>query len=212
MVYLGHADNKSPVGKYDQLFQGVTSTGVPVLGDSRASIIIAEVADYGCISCLGYQPTVTQIIDQYVRTGQVRFAFITIRTNQNSDIAAQSSLCAGQQGKFWEMHDALYDMQSRSGSDGFTLANLQQTAVDLGVNGSTFSDCVTSGSTRTALKTSEQFYAQIKATGTPTILWTDDGVTWQHFIADNNQPYSEGGVPLAVITRTLVQYFATHKS
>ncbi len=52
----------------------------------------------------------------------------------------------------------------------------------------------------------------IKATGTPTLLWTDDGVNWQHFIADNNQPYTEGGVPFAIITRTLVQYFTTHQS
>jgi len=44
------------------------------------------------------------------------------------------------------------------------------------------------------------------------VLWTDDGVTWQHFISDNNLPYTEGGVPLPIITRTLAQYFTTHKS
>jgi len=211
MLYLSRASGSSPVGKYDTLYQGVTGSGVPILGDSRATVIIAEIADYGCAFCLSYQPTVTQIIDQYVRTGQVRFAFVTVRTHPNSDLASQAALCAGQQGKFWEMHDSLYDIQSRSGTAGFTLANLLPTVTGLGMNSSAFSNCVTGGSMRSALTTSEQFYAQVKATGTPTLLWTDDGVTWQHFIADNNQPYSEGGVPLPVITRTLEQYFAAHK-
>ena len=212
MFFFSRASGGSPVGKYDKLFQGVTSSGVPVLGDSRAAVIIAEVADYGCAYCLGYQPTVAQIIDHYVRTGQVRFAFVTVRTHQNSDIASQAALCAGNQHRFWEMHDALYDIQAHSGTDGFTLTSLEQAAKDLGMDGSMLSDCITSGSAHAALTTSEQFYTQIKATGTPTLLWTDDGVSWQHFIADNNQPYTEGGVPFAIITRTLVQYFTTHQS
>ena len=212
MLLFSQASGRSPVGKYDKLYQGVTSSGVPVLGDSHAAFIIAEIADFGCTNCLGYQPTVTQIIDQYVRTGQVRFAFVTVRTHQYSDVASQAALCAGNQHKFWEMHDALFDIQARSGTDSFTLANLQQTAVGLGVDGSIFSDCITGGSMRSSLTTAEQFYKQVQATGTPTLLWTDDGVNWQHFIADNNQPYSEGGVPFAIITRTLVQYFSTHKS
>ncbi len=206
------SDTAVPIGKYGTLYQTMTNAGAPILGDPTAGFTIAEFADFGCPFCLDYQPTVTQIIDQYVRTGQIRFVFETQMNHPNSNVAAQAALCAARQHRFWEMHDALYEIQAQQGTDGFTSDKLRHTAESLGMDGSALFDCIGSGGTMAQVNAAIEQYNQVHAGGTPTLMWSSDGVTWQFFLGDNLQPYTQGGVPLAVIARTIDNYYQTSQT
>jgi protein-disulfide isomerase len=212
LVWFGSARNNT-IGPYDLLYQTTTSTGIPLLGDPQTVLTVTEISDFGCPSCVAYQPTIQQFIDKYVRTGQARFELALVTNYPHSDVAAQVSLCAGQQHKFWEMTDALYDVQAKQGTDGFTLGALRHVAESLGVDGSALLDCVTNGQARSALNAALSFYNSVNGTGTPILFWSANGKTnWQPFIGNDNQPYLQREVPLYVIDRTIADYYRAHHS
>src|SRR5262249_60140595 len=62
-------------GKYASVTQATTPDGAPILGDPTAKITILEFADFSCPHCLEYHPTIEQIIDDFVVTGQGRVMF-----------------------------------------------------------------------------------------------------------------------------------------
>ena len=87
-----------------------------VQGDSSASVTLVEYGDYECPHCGRAYPIIKQV---QKRLGpKLRFVFRNFPLNQahpNAELAAESAEAAGAQGKFWEMHDALYEHQDRLG-------------------------------------------------------------------------------------------------
>ena len=85
--------------------------GSPILGDPNAPLTLIEFGDYQCHFCnVYYQNTEHKIYENYVVTGKVNIIFkdYTI-IGPDSTTAALGAHCAGEQGKFWEYHNALYD-------------------------------------------------------------------------------------------------------
>jgi protein-disulfide isomerase len=109
-------------GPYGQIPQATTPDGAPILGNPAAKVIFVEFGDYSCPHCSAYQEIMHQVIDQYVRTGQAQLIFRpqTFVGGDFSRVAAQAALCAGKQRHFWDMHNALYDLQVSSGIQAFT--------------------------------------------------------------------------------------------
>lgn len=212
VIFMGLLLRANPsavtIGKYDQLYQTVSGDGAPIVGDPQTRFTIVEFADFGCPFCLAYQPTVAQLIDRYVRTGRVRLAFETQMFHEHSDIASQAGLCAAKQHKFWEMHDTMYDIQARQGTDGFTVDNLSRSATGLGLDSHALVACIASGETRPILTQARGVYDRLHIVGTPGLMWSDNGSNWQFFMDDNKQPLTQGGVPLEVIARTIETYYA----
>src|SRR5262249_29112932 len=108
-------------GKYASVAQATTPDGAPILGDPKAKITILEFADFSCPHCLEYHPTIEQIIDSFVVTGQARFMFrpMTFVGGPYSETAALAALCAGKQGNFWDMESALFNLQATRGYTAF---------------------------------------------------------------------------------------------
>ena len=103
---------------YAEIPQTTTGEGAPVLGSPDAKITLMEYADFSCSHCADYHSTIKQVIDQYVRSGKVRFIFQPYLLGGfgiYSEIASQAALCAGKQGRFWEMQDALFSFQLQRG-------------------------------------------------------------------------------------------------
>ncbi len=217
MLILNRAGGSVQIGKYDQLGKANSDDGLPILGDPRTKLMIVEFSDFGCPYCLAYKPTLNDIIDKYVRTGQARLVFATQMFHQNSDVASQAALCANKQGKFWEMHDALFDIQSRDGLTAFTVDNLKRTAETLGVDGKKWLDCVASGETQAPLASAYKLFQTVNAdvpkdqSGTPTLMWSDDGKTWKRFTNEAGQAITSGGVSLNLIDRLIATYYQTHQ-
>jgi protein-disulfide isomerase len=80
-----------------------------VIGPTNALVAVVEYGDFECPGCRKAQPTVKLLLDLF--DGQICFAYRHFPQEEfhpHSMIAAEAAECAGQQGKFWEMHDLLF--------------------------------------------------------------------------------------------------------
>ncbi len=103
-------------------------------GPADALVNIVEFADFQCTFCKTARPTIERVMKEY--SGQVRLFFRHLpltSIHQQAQLAAEAALAAEAQGKFWEMHDKLYDNQQ-----ALTRADLETYARDLGLDASKF--------------------------------------------------------------------------
>jgi protein-disulfide isomerase len=112
----------------------------PALGPKDAAVTIVEFADYQCPACARALPTVKRLMQQY--QGKVRFVFqdFPLQIHPDAPKAAEAAACAGEQGKFWEMHDTLFSNQQ-----GLKPADLKRRAAALELEANRFDSCLDSG-------------------------------------------------------------------
>lgn len=87
--------------------------GAPYLGKADAPITLVEFTDYQCPYCKRHATgTLPQIVKDYVETGKVRYVlrdFPLKQIHPNAAKLSEAVLCAGEQGKAWEMHDHIFN-------------------------------------------------------------------------------------------------------
>lgn len=82
-------------------------------GSTENKILLVEYGDYQCPSCKGAHPNVNALMEEYAEDVTLVFRnFPLTAANPNARAAAAVAEAAGLQGKFWEMHDILYENQS----------------------------------------------------------------------------------------------------
>ena len=114
-----------------------------VLGEDNASVTIIEFSDYECPFCgRHFGSTYGQIKSKYVDTGKVKIIFkdFPLSFHQNAQKAAEAAECAGDQGKYYEYHDSLFNNQQALG-----VSSLKSYASDLGLDTDAFNSCLDSG-------------------------------------------------------------------
>lgn len=114
-----------------------------VKGDPNAPVTIVEWSDFECPFCARfYSQTLDQIEKNYIDTGKVKLVYrdFPLSFHPNAQKAAEAAECAGDQGKFWEMHDLLFDNGVSGG-----VASFKSFASQLGLNQATFDNCLDSG-------------------------------------------------------------------
>jgi protein-disulfide isomerase len=92
--------------------QGVTT--LPVRGDASAVVTIEEFSDFQCPFCARSVPVLKQIMADF--PGQVRWVFRhfpVISSHPQAALVHMAVLAAGKQGRFWEMHDAVFENRDR---------------------------------------------------------------------------------------------------
>jgi protein-disulfide isomerase len=190
---------------YSQIPQSVTADGVPVLGNPDAKITIMEFADFSCPHCLEYHSTIQTLIDNYVRPGKARLIIEpeTFVGGQFSEMAAQAALCAAKQNRFWEMHDALFQLQETRGYQSFNLDQIKATSDSLGLNTGQLLNCIGSRETVPALQKAHDLGVQLGVTGTPAVLYSTDGKNFTWWKDDKGQPFIP---PYVLIAKTIDQY------
>lgn len=125
------------------------------------------------------------MVETYIKTGTVQFVYVPyISLRDGSDLAARASLCALEQGSFWELHDALFE---RLAPNRFTETGVINEAVALGLDEFAFTACLYSDSVQARLNAAAEFInIQRDAnafSGTPTL------------IVDGQNPFRPGFVP-----------------
>ena len=88
----------------------------PRLGSATAKIGIVEFSDYQCFYCRDFhRQQFVRLKKEYIDTGVVQFIHkdLPLRMHPQAVPAARAAHCAGAQGRFWEMHDALFSNQGR---------------------------------------------------------------------------------------------------
>lgn len=146
---------------------------LPPLGDPNAKVKIVEFADLRCPFCdQFYKEAEQSIINDYVKTGKAVLYFRHFEFLGPASIVAGNAVeCANEQGKFWEMHNWLYDNQpSESDISMYTNEKMTQTAGTLGVNISQFKTCMDSNKYQTNLDKDMSEGQTAGVSGTPTIF------------------------------------------
>jgi protein-disulfide isomerase len=85
--------------------------GVPVKGDPGTRLVLVEFSDYECPYCGRHASGVgQQLDDDLVASGRIRHAFINnpLSIHPHAKLLATAAICAGEQNRYWEMHDALF--------------------------------------------------------------------------------------------------------
>ncbi|UCF60817.1 MAG: DsbA family protein [Anaerolineaceae bacterium] len=84
------------------------------MGDPQSPVVIEEYSDFLCAFCGTFHgSTLGQIVEQYVATGQVYFVFNPLPPRRENSIqSAHASLCASEQGQFWQYADILFANQA----------------------------------------------------------------------------------------------------
>ncbi len=94
----------------------VATGDLPVQGDPNAKVTIVEFSDYQCPFCGAfYTQTEGQIKKDYIDTGKVKFYYRDFPLTQihpGAEKGAEAARCAGDQGKYWQMHDIVFGNQS----------------------------------------------------------------------------------------------------
>lgn len=114
--------------------------GTPTLGDLKAPVIIIEFSDFTCGYCgKFYRETLPQLKTQYIAPGKLRFAYRDYPRDPEgwALVAAHAARCAGEQDRYWEMHDRLFDQASRMGTK-----MVMKIAQDIKLNVKTFAACM----------------------------------------------------------------------
>jgi len=142
--------------------------GEPFKGDSRARVAIMEYSDFDCSFCAKYVSEILPKIDeQYIKTGKIKYFFRDLPepAQTNSWIKASAARCAGEQGKFWEMHDLLFAGQSAP-----TAQDPASYAQALGLDVAKFGECLSSGRYSDSVRRSVAGAGRMGVFGTPAFL------------------------------------------
>ena len=95
-----------------------------VMGRPEAKVALVEFSDFQCPYCRRFHnQTFPKLKESYIDSGKIRYIFRDFPLEQLHPQAIKASIaanCAGQQGKYWDMHHALYTNQNRIGPDLFT--------------------------------------------------------------------------------------------
>lgn len=82
-------------------------------GNLEASVVVMEYSDFQCPACRSYYPMVKQLTTEFEDRAIFVFRhFPLLSIHPNAEFAARAAEAAGEQGKFWEMHDILYEKQN----------------------------------------------------------------------------------------------------
>ncbi|QQS39234.1 thioredoxin domain-containing protein [Candidatus Woesebacteria bacterium] len=145
-----------------------------VKGPKEASVTLIEYADYQCPACAGYHPIVRQLAKEFpddLRVVYRHFPLTTIHANAFS--AAKAAEAAGKQGKFWEMHDMLYERQSQW-SEGSAKEKFVEFAQELALDVDKFKEDLDSSQTEERVSVGIALGNKTGVNATPTFIL--DGV------------------------------------
>lgn len=113
-----------------------------VLGPVDAKVTLIEYSDFECPYCLKQFDTTKQIVKAFPKDVRIVFRHFPLSFHPEAQKAAEASECAGQQGKFWEMHDIIFEANraKKMGVDTW-----KQAAKDLKLDSGKFDKCLDSG-------------------------------------------------------------------
>lgn len=196
------------VNAVDSTLPKVQSNGY-VMGSATAPLEVIEFGDFECPSCARFatltEPDVrTKLVDK----GVVRFRFIDfpLSMHRNTWPASRAAACADEQGKFWAMHDALFQTQDQWNGEATSNPNpfFKQLAKQIGLNGQQFDQCVDTKKTQAKIQAHEQLAEQQHIGATPSFIIGGKIVegprAYDEFKAIVDSALARSGSPIAIPT------------
>ncbi|HJX61232.1 MAG TPA: thioredoxin domain-containing protein [Dehalococcoidia bacterium] len=117
------------------------------LGNADAPVTVYEYSDFQCPFCARTAAEVVPRLDtDYLATGKAKLIFKNLAfIGQESKWAAEAAACAGDQDKFWEYHNKLFEEQNGENKGTFEADNLKRFAGEIGLNQGEFNTCFDAG-------------------------------------------------------------------
>jgi protein-disulfide isomerase len=190
-TYFAGLQQKYPVDiKLEPVRVAVDAIG-PSRGPANAPVTIVEFSDFQCPFCGRLKPTMDQVLAKYGDKVHLVFRQYPLPFHQNAQKAAEAALCAADQGKFWELHDAMFTNQQ-----ALAVTDLKAKAKELGMNADTFGQCVDSGAKAGLVLADVNAGSAVGVNGTPAM-----------FV---NGRFINGAVPLEDITKVIDDELRRH--
>src|SRR6266511_2559330 len=143
----------------------VDVTGRPIRGNKDAPVTIVEFSDFQCPFCSRARPTVNKVRETYGDKVRVIFRNFPLSIHPQAQKAGEAAGCAGEQGKFWEMHDRLFANQAK-----LQVPDLKEHAAVLGLDPEAFRQCLDSGRHTADLQRDAEAGTGYGVSGTPSFF------------------------------------------
>lgn len=161
----------------------------PIAGNPNAKVLVEEFGDFQCPACGAAYPLAKQVKIEYGNDIAFVFKHFPLRQiHVNAQKAAEASECANDQGKFWEMHDKLFENQSQ-----LDRQSISRYAESIGLDMKKFNACLDSGAKAGIVQKEYQEGISRGVKGTPTFFvnkkvvpnWTQLNSAIQAALAEN---------------------------
>ena len=136
--------------------------GRPVKGGKNAKVTIVEWSDFQCPFCKRVTPTLDQIHETYGDQVRIVFRHLPLSIHSKAPAAHAAAEAAHKQGKFWEMHDKIFENQRELSADKFAVY-----AQELGLDVDQYKKDVVSAEVKKRLDGDSSAAAKLGVTGTP---------------------------------------------
>jgi protein-disulfide isomerase len=157
----------------DEQWQAVLTDPVYAEGPEDAQVTLVEFTDYQCPFCKRhFDQTEAQLQSEYIKTGKMRWVIrdLPLSFHQNAHLAAEAARCAGDQNKYKQMHDKLFETQTVWAESATAQTIIAGYAKVLGMDGTIFTQCLSSGKHKAAVDADLALAGRMGANGTPTFF------------------------------------------
>ena len=168
--YQAYVDRLKEANRVELLLEPnrveIRTLSSPSLGPVDAPVTLVEFSDFQCPYCARIAPVVKRIAGEYPGRVRVVFRQFPLRSiHAHAQKAAEASLCAFDQGRFWEMHDALFEDIKKLESKDLT-ARARKLNLDL----EAFNQCLDSGKYAAAVQQDLEDGMVAGVSGTPAVF------------------------------------------
>jgi protein-disulfide isomerase len=139
--------------------------GRPVYGSERAPVTVVVFADFQCPHCRAEAPVLRKAIDQFRGRAKLVYKHYPIPGHDRAKVAAIATEAAHEQGKFWEMHDRVFENQN-----DLSDANIYKWAAEIGLDMAKFKASFTANKGKTMVEKDRADGEKLGITGTPAIF------------------------------------------
>ena len=166
MLYLINSQDKSFTSLSVSFTTTIDVTGAPFLGKEKAPVVIALFSDFQCPYCSKVQPLMDEILKKNPETVKVVYKNLPLTNIHNmAEPAALAGLAAHNQGKFWQMHDALFAMNGQ-----LSMEKILEAAKAIGLDMTKFNADLNSEATKQRLVKDVMDARQAEVNGTPSLF------------------------------------------
>lgn len=165
-----------------------------VQGQGKAGVTLVEYGDYECPVCEVYYHPLKAVANQYSNDIYFQFRNLPLsQIHQNAFAAARAAEAAGLQGKFWQMHDALYDNQTEwTPPVANPLPVFDKYAKNIGLNISQFNDDYASSKVNSAINADiNAFMKTGQQQATPTFFLNGKYIANDQLVDSSGQPSAD---------------------
>jgi protein-disulfide isomerase len=134
----------------------------PSRGPDGAPITIVEFSDFQCPYCSRAEETVKKVMDAYKGKIRLYYRDYPLPFHGQAQKASEAALCAGDQNKYWEMHEKLFASQS-----ALAVPQLKEHAKGLGLDAGKFDKCLDDGAKTKEVEVSKKAGEELGVSGTP---------------------------------------------